>query len=691
LSLRFLRSALFLQLLVSVLASPMLRAVDLAKNLSPHYKHWIEEEVPYIIQTDEREQFLRLKSDAERDNFIKSFWDARNPDPGSDSNEYEAEHYRRLAYVNQNFGNPKSQDGWRTDRGHIYVVLGPPEQRANYAAARNMRPLIIWFYESKTPALPLHFYIVFYKRSSSEDYTLYSPYQDGPSRLVTGLEGLNEQKNNLDIIRRSLGDEVAKTTLSLIPTENVDLRDYAPSLQSDVLLSNIKGLADNPLNKELIRERKANEHVTTNVFLETNTAILQPAIFRDATGRMTVNYLFSYERPEPGVIGTLPDKRSGYSFTLQTSVLTVDRKPVYEQNEKISAAITDAEVASLREKRFGVESRAPLAPGEYQLVATLTNDFTHLAVRQRTAITVPDPSQSSWSMSKILVFSAQPPVHDVDGNLPFSVAGLRFVPQGVQQATLQPGEPLRMLFQLWSQPADPASRRGHFIKIHYVCGALQAGQETHQEDEEVDAANFDASGTLLTGHTLSTQGFSAGNYRVVITATDESTQQKAYASMNIRISGGPDAKPLWTAYDALEGVRGKAVDDYKRALSAAVLTQNDKAVVWLQRSLEDDPAYIPAFTKLVEILSLERKYKEIADLAVKHTVDHELSPETAILISQANAELGDLRGAAQILEHELEFQPPSAALYLALANTYQKQGNTSKAEDYKRQAAKLMN
>jgi hypothetical protein len=47
--------------------------------------------------------------------------------------------------------------------------------------------------------------------------------------------------------------------------------------------------------------------------------------------------------------------------------------------------------------------------------------------------------------------------------------------------------------------------------------------------------NPKASGTLLTGHTLSTEGLSAGNYRVVITATNEATQQKAYGSLNLHI------------------------------------------------------------------------------------------------------------------------------------------------------------
>ena len=91
------------------------------------------------------------------------------------------------------------------------------------------------------------------------------------------------------------------------------------------------------------------------------------------------------------------------------------------------------------------------------------------------------------------------------------------------------------------------------------------------------------------------------------------------------------------------------------------------------------------------MLSQNNRYKEIVNLSASFPLTNEVSQQTAIQLSQANEQAGDFQRATHILESELQFQPPNAGLYLALAGVYQRQGNASKAEDYKRQAAKLAN
>ncbi len=101
-------------------------ARSLKRELKGEYKKWLDEDVRWIITDDERKAFTQLSNDEERDQFIEAFWQRRNPDPDSEDNEFKDEHYRRIAYANEHF--PAGIPGWRTDRGRIYIVYGPPDE-----------------------------------------------------------------------------------------------------------------------------------------------------------------------------------------------------------------------------------------------------------------------------------------------------------------------------------------------------------------------------------------------------------------------------------------------------------------------------------------------------------------------------------------------------------------------------------
>ena len=97
----------------------------LRQELKGTYKTWLNQEVPYIITDEERKAFMSLSNDEERDAFIENFWLRRNPNPDSPENEFREEHYRRIAYANEHFAAGKP--GWKTDRGHIYIAFGTPD------------------------------------------------------------------------------------------------------------------------------------------------------------------------------------------------------------------------------------------------------------------------------------------------------------------------------------------------------------------------------------------------------------------------------------------------------------------------------------------------------------------------------------------------------------------------------------
>jgi len=99
---------------------------DLYKELDSSYKKWLDEDVPYIISPEERSAFLHLTTNEERESFIENFWQRRNPDPDSPENTFKEEHYRRIAYANEHYAS--GIPGWKTDRGRIYIMWGPPDE-----------------------------------------------------------------------------------------------------------------------------------------------------------------------------------------------------------------------------------------------------------------------------------------------------------------------------------------------------------------------------------------------------------------------------------------------------------------------------------------------------------------------------------------------------------------------------------
>jgi len=99
------------------------------------YSKWLNQDVVYIIDDAERAAFQRLATDEERDKFIEQFWLRRDPTPGASKNKFKEEHYRRIAYANQHFRTASGTPGWQTDRGHMYIVYGPPDEIESHTRA----------------------------------------------------------------------------------------------------------------------------------------------------------------------------------------------------------------------------------------------------------------------------------------------------------------------------------------------------------------------------------------------------------------------------------------------------------------------------------------------------------------------------------------------------------------------------
>jgi len=108
------------------------KEAQLKRELESPYRKWLNEDVAYIITDEERAAFKRLQTDEEREQFIENFWLRRDPTPDTVENEFKEEHYRRIAYANEHFAS--GIPGWKTDRGRIYIVYGPPDEIEDHSS-----------------------------------------------------------------------------------------------------------------------------------------------------------------------------------------------------------------------------------------------------------------------------------------------------------------------------------------------------------------------------------------------------------------------------------------------------------------------------------------------------------------------------------------------------------------------------
>lgn len=125
------------------------------------------ESLSYIITDGEKKQFEKLSElDAKR-KFLYDFWKRRDTEPSTAINEFKEEFMRRVTYVKQTYTSA-FRKGWKTDRGRVYIVYGPPDDIERYPSSYDSEPYEIWNYNSLQNGVVF----VFIDRTGQGDYRL---------------------------------------------------------------------------------------------------------------------------------------------------------------------------------------------------------------------------------------------------------------------------------------------------------------------------------------------------------------------------------------------------------------------------------------------------------------------------------------------------------------------------------------
>ncbi|MEW5807319.1 MAG: GWxTD domain-containing protein [Acidobacteriota bacterium] len=299
---------LFLALLVISLFFSMFifagKTAEKASKKSYELKNWIDGPVRYLATFNETKEFKSLRTDRERNHFIYKFWQRRDPSPLTIKNEFREQYWERVIYTNQMF-EESTKPGWMTDRGKIYIMAGPPNQKEyidNPDASISMddmrsmgssghRGIERWTYQGLpgVKGSPL-IVVAFYKDATGEFKLSYNP--DHFDEVAPGLIAQSERypdPADFDIEGTSaaspnqgqMQSEDDRERMRVFTEQSEEIEKFKAITQFQFDLAEI---TDTPQEEDLLKER-----VTTFEFYEPASKNITTSVFQDINGQPYLN------------------------------------------------------------------------------------------------------------------------------------------------------------------------------------------------------------------------------------------------------------------------------------------------------------------------------------------------------------------------------------------------------------------
>ena len=578
-----------------LISSPLPRIED----LPPKYRAWLNEEVVYIITAKEKDVFLKLASDKERDIFIEAFWSQRDPIPETPQNEFEVEHYDRIRYANEKFGKGTSKPGWKTDRGRVHIILGKPRSSNSYGGeSLNLVPIDLWFYQGEYGhGLPQAFYVLFFQEDGIGDYILYSPIRHGAKKLIESYDGDPSQAVNV-LLR--VDRELANVSMSLIPGEQNAYRGM-PEMRSETLLASIQTYPQKRINDvyaEKLLKYKSIVEVDRSVNYVANDALLKVVAEKD--GRRFVHYAVEPNRLSIGRVGD----RYAVHLEVFGRVADPSDRTVYQFQKDVSLDFGADEVAEMKSKRLSFQDAFPLIEGHFKFNVLIKNPISKEFTSYEDEIVVP-PSAEAPGLGPVFLSRALDPGDSPDGDFrPFRLGHLQIQP--VASRIFDQDAPL--VISVGLPPMSPESRAAATLDLSFF-----------KEDQKVRFVSRplrDLKDPACFSEELAPKDFEPGIYRVVATLLDADGKELGAAREDFIVNDGRVPRPLWRLAQALP-----PLDDpgYSHILGTQLLNSGrpGEAKILLEEACRKDPASLEFSLGLSQALFRLQAYPAVQDVLVR--------------------------------------------------------------------------
>jgi GWxTD domain-containing protein len=99
--------------------------------------------IHYLTNDIQRKQWEAMTEVGGKRKFLYEFWHAR--ENNSDENTFKKEYFERIEFANRNYALG-TKEGWKTDRGRVYILYGPSSEVERYSSSADSKPYEIWHY-----------------------------------------------------------------------------------------------------------------------------------------------------------------------------------------------------------------------------------------------------------------------------------------------------------------------------------------------------------------------------------------------------------------------------------------------------------------------------------------------------------------------------------------------------------------
>ncbi len=387
------------------------------KDLPPQYRDWLKL-VSYIIQPEEKDVFLQLANDRERDIFIQTFWKQRDPTSGTPVNEYREEHIKRFDYANEYYRRSSPREGWMTDMGRFYIILGSPVSIERFDNQKGLYPTQVWYYYGeREKGLPAHFGVVFFKRGGAGEYKLYDPVSDGPGTLM--IEGRNLDPFAYEQTYEKLYElapTLALVSLSMVPGEIPF--NYQPSLRNNIIIADILESVKEDVNPVYAthflnyRGIVSTDYLTNYIESDAEAALMKDPM-------IGLNFLHFLIVPQKISVDYYEPKDQFFcNFTLNVNMSKSD-DIVFQYSKEFPFYFSQDELDKIKASGLAIEDSFPVAEGKYKLTVLLMNSVGKEFTIYEREMEIPENSGESRLMGPFLGYRFQRYSKDV--HIPFKV------------------------------------------------------------------------------------------------------------------------------------------------------------------------------------------------------------------------------------------------------------------------------